>query len=288
MPPPSVSAAAMNGAWPSRNVSRPSPNGYSRSRAGAPGPSGGRPRISVSWKSFSGSSMSARNSDERSPKRRYSVPLPTPASAATSSIDTQSRPRCSISRAAAHRMLSRLRRASERSRLATGGAGIGSSIGWGTTWSTVCGLRFLYTRPSGQDAHQLGERVAQLGLGQPAVAVERRGRLADRQLAVEDVRADHAEDLADLRLGPDRAEQAGRGADDGDGPALQRVVGERARRPVQRVLQHAGDGAVVLGGRDEDAVGVLDRLAQPGDRLGRGLDVDVAVVVGQVPQAVVD
>ena len=48
----------------------PAPKARRRSRAGAPGPSGGAPRISSSWKSRSGSSMSARSSAERSPKRR--------------------------------------------------------------------------------------------------------------------------------------------------------------------------------------------------------------------------
>src|SRR4051812_33582872 len=44
---------------------------------------------------------------------------------------------------------------------------------------------------------------------------------------VDHVSADGLEDLADLRLRPDRAEQTGRGANDGDGHAAQRVLGER-------------------------------------------------------------
>src|SRR3954452_20598166 len=164
----------------------------------------------------------------------------------------QSMPTRSISRAVAHRMRSRLRRASARSRSAGAGSDIGSS-NLGTTWSTLNRLGIPGSQPCGQYAEELLEGVAQVVVEQVAVVAEGAGGLADRQLAVEHVGADDAEDLLGLGLRPDRAEQAGGRADDGDGLALQGVVGERARGPVQRVLQRAGDRAVELGGGDEDA-----------------------------------
>src|SRR2546427_2754824 len=86
-----------------------------RSYGPAPGPSGAGPRMKLSWKARSRSSSNARNSPLRSPKRRNSVPLPTPAEHATSSIVTPSTPRSETSRWAAHRIASRLRAASARS-----------------------------------------------------------------------------------------------------------------------------------------------------------------------------
>src|SRR3954452_20957084 len=236
-----------------------------------------------SWNACSGSEISARRSAARSPKRRYSVPLPTPAAAATSSIEKWSIPTSWTSRAAAHRMRSRLRRASARSRSAGAGPDIGSS-NWGTTCSTLNRLGVPGSHPCGQHAEELLEGVAQIGLDEVAVAAEGAAGLADRQLAVEDVGAGDAEDLLDVRLGPDGAEQAGGGADDGDRLALQRAVGEGAGGPVQRVLEHAGDGAVELGRGDEDAVGVGDGLAQAGHGRVLGLDVEIGVVVREGPE----
>ena len=69
--------------------------------AGAPGPSGAAPRIMPSWSPDSCSLMIARARFARSPKRRKTVPLPTPASAATASIVTHDGPSRSNSRAAA-------------------------------------------------------------------------------------------------------------------------------------------------------------------------------------------
>ena len=83
---PRPSAAARRGARGTRRRRRRRRSG---ARAAArPGPSGGSPRISASCSSVSCSEMTARARLARSPKRRNSVPLPTPASAATASIDT--------------------------------------------------------------------------------------------------------------------------------------------------------------------------------------------------------
>src|SRR3954447_9784582 len=139
-----------------------------------------------SWNACSGSEISAGSSAARSPKRRYTVPLPTPAAAATSSIEKWSIPTSWTSRAAAHRMRSRLRRASARSRSAGAGPDIGSS-NCGTTWSTLNRLGVPGSHPCGQHAEQLLEGAAQVGLDQVAVVPEGTAGLADGQLAVEHV-----------------------------------------------------------------------------------------------------
>ena len=71
--------------------------------------------MNASWKPLSRSDSSERASDARSPKRRNSVPLPTPASAAIASIDVQLTPFSANSFSAAARIRRRLRAASARS-----------------------------------------------------------------------------------------------------------------------------------------------------------------------------
>ena len=77
--------------------------------------------------------------------------------------------------------------------------------------------------------------------------------------------------------------RAARGADDGGRLAVERALTPRAGRPVERVLEHAGDRAAVLGGHDDDAVDVLDRLLE----VARDLRV-VGVVVDRVERQVLD
>ena len=99
-------------------------------------------------------------------------------------------------------------------------------------------------------------RAAELGVGERVVGVEGRVGHADRQLGLEHVRARGLERLADLGLRPDGAEQAGAGPDHGARLLAQDVVGERARGPVERVLEPAGDRGVVLGRGDQEPVGL--------------------------------
>ena len=83
-------------------------------------------------------SRTAAISPSRDSNRRKTVPLPTPAAAATASMVTQPTPRSSTSRRAAHSSASRLRAASARS---TGGwSAIGSSSGSGTDPTLVSTL----------------------------------------------------------------------------------------------------------------------------------------------------
>ena len=113
-------AAATRRPRSGRRAGRSARTGARRTRSGArpaarPGPSGAGPRMMSSWRRRSCSVSSASTRPARSPKPRNSVPLPTPASAATASIDTQSGPCSANRRSAAASTLSRLRAASARS-----------------------------------------------------------------------------------------------------------------------------------------------------------------------------
>src|SRR3954469_24445412 len=106
-------------------------------------------------------------------------------------------PRSATNRAAAHRMRSRLRRASARSRSAGAASDIGSSKG-GTTDSTLNRLRVPGSHSCGQDAEELFQCTPEIVVEQVAVVAERAGRLPHGQLAVEHVGTDDPERLLDL------------------------------------------------------------------------------------------
>ncbi len=110
---------------------------------------------------------------------------------------------------------------------------------WWSTWSTLSGsptsrhpiLATAGVKGAQQKAHVVQRgRVVELSIG-----VEDRPGGADRHHRLERVRADHP----------------------------QHGVGEGSRGPVQRVLQLPGDGAVVLGRRDQHPVRAVNRSAQP-------------------------
>ena len=153
--------------------------------AGAPGPSGGAPRSSCSCSARWRSPSSANVSPARSPKRRYIVPIPTPAACATSCIETQSGPRSANSSVAASRMRLRFEAASARSVCSAGSSISGSSSMLGAS----CRLRELrgaHARATSSRT-MLAERGAQAGVEQRAVGRPRVVRLPDRQLALEHV-----------------------------------------------------------------------------------------------------
>src|SRR4029078_6082946 len=88
----------------------------------------------------------------------------------------------------------------------------------------------------------LAELLVEIFVHQRTVLVESRWRVADSELGIDDPGADRAQNLAELGLGPDRAEAARRGAHDDCGLVPERVRGERPRDPVERVLQMARNG----------------------------------------------
>ena len=96
----------------------------------ATGPSGGGPDRMLACHAVSERSRTAAISPSRLVNRRKRVPLPTPASRATASIETRSTPSSSTSRDAAARIVSRLRAASARS--GGGASARGSSMGTGS------------------------------------------------------------------------------------------------------------------------------------------------------------
>src|SRR5205085_2183905 len=96
-----------------------------------------------------------------------------------------------------------------------------------------------------QVAEQLAELRVVLGVDEPALRVEPLLRVADRDLSLDDPRTRDAEHLAEIRLRPDAAEGAGGRADHGDGLVPERRLAARPRCPVDGVLEHARDGAVV-------------------------------------------
>src|SRR6478735_1057639 len=128
--------------------------------------------------------------------------------------------------------------------------------------------------PSGGDALDV-RRGDQLG-GDAGEAVQERlvgvqespVGLRDGQLDVEHPGSHHAEHLLQLALRPHRAERARARTDHRHRLPADRRLGDRARDPVERVLQGARDRAVVLGCRDEDRVRLSDRGLQAIDRVG--------------------
>src|SRR5690606_6456871 len=92
-----------------------------------------------------------------------------------------------------------------------------------------------------------------------------------------------AEDGAQVLLGGSRGDRATGGADDGGGLAAEGHLAVRAGRPVEGVLEHTRDRAAVLGGDDDDAVDVGDRLLEVESDLR-----ELCVVVGRVEREVLD
>src|SRR4051794_25985581 len=93
--------------------------------------------------------------------------------------------------------------------------------------------------------------------------------MSDRQLCLYHASAHCAENLAQLRLSPHRSEHAGGCTDDSSRLAVKGALSGRAGDPVEGVLELARDRVVVLGGGDQDRVGVAHRSAQLLDH-GRG------------------
>ena len=131
----------------------------------------------------------------------------------------------------------------------------------------------------------LAQLLPELLVHEPA-GLEPRRRMPDGELGVEHASARGRQDLAQLRLRPDRAEDPAARADDRDGLVAERIHGERPRKPVDSVLQLARNRRVVLGRAEEDRVGAGDVRAQSRDGRRRRVDVVVLVVRGHRLQAV--
>src|SRR5579862_1602851 len=126
------------------------------------------------------------------------------------------------------------------------------------------------------------ELLEQLTVEETALVVEALGRAADRDLRADGACAGDAEDSLQILLRPQGAELACACAGNRDRLVAEGRVEPRPRCPVDRVLQTAGDGAVVLGRDEEDRVGGAPRLAQPAHRLRRVVAVEFLVVERQL------
>jgi hypothetical protein len=135
-------------------------------------------------------------------------------------------------------------------------------------------------RESLQRQEHLGDLVLGVRVDEVAVVVELAGRLVrpgEHLGLVDEVEVEEDADLADVVLRA-AAPRPARRAEDGGGPVAPAVG--RARPPVQRVLERARDGVVVLGRREQEAVGgahlAAERLDGRRERAGaRALQVGV-------------
>lgn len=80
----------------------------------------------------------------------------------------------------------------------------------------------------------------------------------------------------------ERAERAGRDARNGRGLAGPDALTVRPRSDVDGVLEHARDGAIVLGRREQHGVGATDAVAERDPCGGRRFAVEVLVIELQV------
>ena len=204
--------------------------------------------------------------------------------AATSSIETCSMPRSCTSVVAAQRICSRLRVASARSRGTDPPPSMMGSCAAAT--GTSCRLDRAPTSRT-RSPSRSPRRSGQLGVLQAAVVGERAVGHADRQLALQHVRAAGLEHLAHLGLRPDGAEQAGARADhDRDGLSAQRRCRGTGARP-SRARSSARRGRVALYSgvaiRSASALSISSRSAWT---TAGGVGLEVLVEGGQVGEAV--
>lgn len=128
------------------------------------------------------------------------------------------------------------------------------------------------SRRRGRRAARTGHLVGELAVGELVL------RLGDHDLGLVDRTAiEEHQGLAKLVLGARRAEDAHRGAEQGD-----RLGGEGLRahagQPVDGVLQHAGDAVVVFRADEDDAVGLEHGLLCGLHLVGKTLGLEVGVV----------
>src|SRR5579859_976538 len=128
------------------------------------------------------------------------------------------------------------------------------------------------------------ELVEDLSVEEPALRVEALLRAADRNLGADNARAGDAEDPLQVLLRPEGAELARAGADHRDRLVAKHRVLPRPRSPVDRVLEAAGDRAVVLGRREENRVGGTPLVAQAPHRL-EGVALEVVVVQRELAES---
>src|SRR2546425_1384251 len=161
-----------------------------------------------------------------------------------------------------------------------------SRSGWSSllidfpSWPCASGDR-LHALASSNFAGQYLEGVGKAGsdllVGELAF-VEAGVGMRDGELDIEYPRAERGQDFAELGLRPDRPERAGARADHEHRLVPEHVVRDRARDPVDRILQLARNGGVVLRRREEHRVPICDRRVQARDTPRARVHIVVLVV----------
>jgi hypothetical protein len=83
-------------------------------------------------------------------------------------------------------------------------------------------------------------------------------------------------------VGAEATDAARRGAEHGARLAVPDALGRRARANVERILQAAGDGAVVFGRDEQHRVGGTDALAEDPPGFGHPFPLEIGIVQRQV------
>src|SRR5207248_6569360 len=130
---------------------------------------------------------------------------------------------------------------------------------------------------AGQCLEGVGKTGPDLLVGELAF-VEAGVGMRDGELDIEYPRAERGQDLAELGLRPDRPERAGARTDHEHRLVPEHVRGDRARDPVDRILQLARNGRVVLRRREQHRVRVCDRRVQACDARRARVHIVVLVV----------
>ena len=130
---------------------------------------------------------------------------------------------------------------------------------------------------------ELLQEVARRVVGQRTARVEELGGFANVGLGLRHRRhVEEYERLPQMVVRAERANRSGRNADDRPGLAAPCAVSVRARADVDRVLEHAGHAAVVLGCHEEHCISLPDARLERRSGSGR-IGVVVLVVERQLP-----
>ena len=137
-----------------------------------------------------------------------------------------------------------------------------------------------HSREPGQSPDQGRQIALDLGVCERPGCGQHLVSAGDRELLLEHLGADRPQHLARLRLRADRAVAPRAGPHHRGGLVRENALARGPGGPVERVLEHAGNRAVVLGGGDEDRAGRVDPPPEIEHRTRRPLTLQVLVEVG--------
>src|SRR5437588_2598804 len=140
----------------------------------------------------------------------------------------------------------------------------------------------MSSNPVGERRHELLQELARSFIRELAICIEKLVGAAEISLRLRHRR--HVQEyqrLSQVMVGAKSADGAGRGADDGSGLAVPRILSIWTRGAIERVLQHAGNRAVVFGRYEKNGIRGFDSLAKL-PPLGRRIGVGVLIVERKV------